>query len=85
MIVRFGSYGEFAVPPGASGRAANSFGILHQELEILDQQCRLLQTVQVTTQTGALSIQDDVPARLSEVDWDDLPTDRLERSDTCEA
>lgn len=85
VIVRFGSFGRFAVPPGASGLAADSFGIFHQDIEILDEQCRLLQTVEATTQSGSLWIQDDVPARLSEVDWDDHPTYRLERTDKCEA
>ena len=85
VIVRFGSYGQFAVPPGASGRAADSFGILHQDIEILDEQCRPIQTVEVTTQSGVLWIQDDVPAKLNEIDSDDLPSNRLEHTDKCEA
>jgi hypothetical protein len=85
VIVRFGSYGQVEVPPGASGSGANSFGILHQKIEILDPQCRLLESVEVTTQSGSLWIRDDVPARLSEVDWDDHPTVPLERTDRCEA
>ncbi len=85
VIVRFGSYGQFAVPAGASGRAADSFGIFHQDIEILDDQCRLLETVEATTQTGSLWIQDGMSARLSEVDRDDLSSHRLERTDRCEA
>jgi len=84
VIVRFGSYGQFLVPPDASGRAADSFGIFHQDIEVLDEQCRPLETVEATTQSGALWIQDDVPAMLSEVDWDDHPTNRLEGTDRCE-
>ena len=85
VIVRFGSYGQFAVPSGASGRAADSFGILRQDIEIFDQQCRPIQTVEVTTQSGSLWIRDDVPARLSQVDWDDHSTHLLEHTDQCEA
>jgi hypothetical protein len=85
VIVRFGSYGHFLAPPGASGRGADSFGLLHQDIEILDEQCRLLETVEVTTQSGVLWIQNDVPAKLNDVDWDDLPSNRLEHSDKCDA
>ena len=85
VIVRFGSYGQFVVPAGASGRAADSFGIFHQDIEILDQQCRPLQTVEALTQSGVLWIQDDVPAKLNEVEWDDLPSNLLEHTDECEA
>ena len=70
---------------GASGRAADSFGILRQDIEIMDQQRRLLESVEVTTQSGSVWIRDDVPARLSQVDWDDQPTNLLEHTDKCEA
>jgi hypothetical protein len=85
VIVRFGSYGQFAVPAGGSGRAADSFGILHQDIEIFDADCRPLETVEVTTQSGVLRIEDNVPAKLDDVDWDDLPSNRLEGTDSCEA
>jgi hypothetical protein len=85
VIVRFGSYGQFAVPAGASGRAADSFGTFHQDIEILDEQCRRLQSVEVTTQSGILWIRDDVPAMLNEVDWNDLPSNPVEPTEDCEA
>ena len=84
VIVRFGSYGEFAVPPGRSGRGASSFGILGQAIEILDQQCRVLESVEPTTHSGSLWIRDDMPARLSELDWDDHSTHLLDQTDRCE-
>lgn len=84
VVVRFGSYGTFEVPPRGSGRAAWSFGYFHEDIEILDQQCRVLETVEPTTQFGSLWIRDDAPARLSEVDYDDVPTYSLESTQRCE-
>ena len=85
VIVRFGAFGRFQVAAGVSGRAASSFGIFRYEIEILDVQCRVLETIEATTQSGSLWIQDDAPARLAEIPWAEHATHQLTATEKCEA
>jgi len=84
-IVRFGTWGDILVESGVNGRGVTSFGSLPGPILVFDANCRLLHTVEVTTQVGSLWLRSDGTVRLAEVEFDraraQLPhTDRCARS-----
>jgi hypothetical protein len=85
IIVKFGSYGSFVVPAGASGRAASTFGTFHQDIEIFDEACQPLQTMKPTAQTGTVNVRDGRAAGFTELPYSDVPTNQLQPTDKCRA
>jgi hypothetical protein len=71
VIVRFGRLGDIRVDPGETGRAVSSFGLFDGPIVVLDFHCRVLHTVEATTQRGNLWLRPDGTASLAETDVDD--------------
>jgi hypothetical protein len=69
-IVRFGTWGDILVESGVNGRAATAFGSFPGPIFVFDADCRLLHTVEVTTQVGSLWIRSDGTVRLAEIEFD---------------
>lgn len=71
VIVRFDWLGDLRVDPGSTGRAVGSFGLFDGPILVLDLNCRLLHTVEATTQRGNLWLRPDGSVSLDQTEIDD--------------
>ena len=83
-ILRFGTWGDILVNSGVNGRAASSFGSFPGPILVFDASCRLLHSVEVTTQVGSLWLRSDGTVRLAEVEFNAAPV-QLPHTDQCSA
>ena len=82
VIVRFDWLGDVRVDPGHVGRAVSGFGLFDGPIQVLDLNCRVLHTVEVTTQRGALWLRPDGTVVLDETEVDDR-AERLSGTNHC--
>lgn len=84
VIVRFAHFGDLLVESGVNGRTPSTFGTFDGPIVVMDASCRVLQTIEVTTQVGSLWLRSDGTARFVETEYDSAMA-QLPHTDRCAA